>query len=77
MTNKRKHKLERIIRYEYSCFNTMIYPKECSKKLLQQVENLLTFKITCLWYTRSINAGEKYFMQHCNTNYYIYYNNLY
>ena len=25
--NKRKHKLERIIRFEYTLFNTLCYPK--------------------------------------------------
>lgn len=75
MSNKRKHQLERVIRYEYKCFDTLCYPKDNSKKLLQHISKLLEFKIWYFYDIGSISLHEKHFMLLCNNLYYIYYDN--
>lgn len=73
--NKRKHKLERIIRFEYTLFNTFWYPKRKSLIVLRHIENLLYFKIWYLYNIGDITDDEKNFMANCNNVYYIYYFN--
>lgn len=45
MTNKRKHKLERIIRQEYSQFEKMLIGKNNSMRIITQLFNLIKYKI--------------------------------
>lgn len=71
--NKRLHKLERIIRYEYNCFITLCYPKGKALILLQHVSNLLFYKIWYLYDMGNISEDERRFMLRCNNIYYIYY----
>lgn len=73
MTSKRKHQLERVIRYEYKCFDTLCYPKDNAKKLLCHVSKLLQFKVWYLYDRDTISVDERHFMLLCNTLYYIYY----
>lgn len=73
--NKRKHKLERIIRFEYTLFNTLCYPKGKSLIILRHIANLLYFKVCYLYDIGSISDGEKNFMINCNNVYYLYYYN--
>jgi hypothetical protein len=73
--NKRKHKLERIIRFEYTLFNTLCYPKGKSLIILQHIANLLYFKVWYLYDIGNISDGEKNFMINCNNVYYLYYHN--
>lgn len=71
--NKRKHKLERIIRFEYTPFNTFWYPKGKSLIMLQHIANLLYFKVWYLYDIGNISVDEKDFMINCNNAYYVYY----
>lgn len=71
--NKRKHKLERIIRFEYTLFNTFWYPKRKSIIMLRHISNLLFFKVWYLYDIGNISVDEKDFMIKCNNDYYIYY----
>lgn len=73
--NKRKHKLERIIRFEYMLFNTLCYPKEKSLIILRHIANLLYCKVWYLYDVGNISYDEKNFMIKCNNAYYIYYIN--
>lgn len=74
--NKRLHKLERIIRYEFECFTTLRYPKGKALILLQHVSNLLYYKICYLSNIGNITDDERRFMIKCNNLYYIYYNDI-
>lgn len=71
--NKRKHKLERIIQFEYRPFDTFWYPKRKSLKMLQHIANLLYFKVWYLYDIGNISVDEKDFMIKCNNDYYNYY----
>lgn len=71
--NKRLHKLERIIRYEFNCFITLCYPKDKALMLLRHIANLLDCKVWYLYYIGTISLDEMNFMIKCNNSYYIYY----
>lgn len=73
--NKRKHQLERIVRYEYKCFDTIWYPKDTIKRLLRNISKLMEFKIHYLCFRGIISINEEHFMLLCNNLYYIYYVN--
>lgn len=73
MTNKRKHKLERIIRHEYSQFETMLIGKNNSMRIITQIFNLIWYKIEYLYLTKRIDYEEKVFMKQCNMLYMYYY----
>lgn len=73
--NKRKHRLERVVRYEYDCFKTLCYPKDKSLLLLRHISKLLEFKIWYLCARNRISINEQYFMLLCNNLYYDYYDN--
>ena len=73
--NKRKHKLERIIRFEYTPFNTFWYPKRNSLIMLHRISKLLYFKVWYLYDIGNISDDERDFMIKCNNTYYIYYLN--
>lgn len=75
MTNKRKHQLERVVRYEYKCFDSLCYPKDNSKRILRHISKLLEYKICYLSFRNTISINEEYFMNLCNNLYYIYYIN--
>lgn len=71
--NKRLHRLERIIRYEFNCFNTLCYPKDKALMLLRHIANLLERKVRYLYVVGAISLDEMNFMIQCNNRYYIYY----
>lgn len=71
--NKKFHELERIIRTEYKCFNTAIYPKGKCVILLHQITILLNYKIWYLFDIGKISSDEKLFMLNCNKLYFIHY----
>lgn len=73
--NKRKHQLERVVRYEYKCFDTLCYRKDNMKRLLRHISKLLEFKIHYLCFRNIISINEEHFMLLCNNLYYIYYVN--
>lgn len=74
--NKRLHKLERIIRYEFNCFITLCYPKDKTLMLLRHISNLLDCKVWYLYDIGTISVDERDFMIRCNNIYYIYYINI-
>ena len=76
MTNKRKHKLERIIRREYSQFENMLIGKNNSMRIITQLFNLIKYKIEFLYFTKRIDYEEKIFMKKCNLLYMYYYHNM-
>lgn len=76
MTNKRKHKLERLIRHEYSQFEKMLIGKNNSMRIITQLFNLIRYKIEYLYLTKRIDNEEKVFMKQCNIFYVYYYNKM-
>mgnify|MGYP004494144081 CR=1 FL=1 len=76
MTQKRKHKLERIIRKEYSQFETMLIGKNNSMRIITQLFNLIKYKIEYLYFTKRIANEEKVFMKQCNIFYMHYYHKM-
>lgn len=69
MTQKRKHKLERIVRKEYSQFETTSIGKNNSMRIITQLFNLIWYKIEYLYLTKRIDYEEKVFMKACNILY--------
>lgn len=76
MSQKRKHFLERIIRKEYTQFETMIIGKNNSMRIITQLFNLIRYKIEYLYFTKRINYKEKVFMKQCNIFYMYYYHKI-
>lgn len=76
MTNKRKHKLERIIRKEYSQFEKMLIGKNNCMRIITQLFNLIRYKIEYLYLTKRIDNKEKVFMKQCNILYMHYYHKM-
>ena len=76
MTNKRKHKLDRIIRHEYSQFEKMLIGKNNSMRIITQLFNFIRYKIEYLYFANIIDYEEKVFMKQCNINYMYYYHNM-
>lgn len=76
MSQKRKHFLERIIRKEYTQFETMIIGKNNSMRIITQLFNLIRYKIEYLYFTKRINYEEKVFMKQCNILYMHYYHKI-
>ena len=76
MSQKRKHFLERIIRKEYTQFETMIIGKNNSMRIITQLFNLIRYKIEYLYFTKRINYDEKVFMKQCNILYMHYYHKI-
>lgn len=76
MTQKRKHKLERIVRKEYSQFETTSIGKNNSIRIITQIFNLMWYKIEYLYLTKRIDNEEKIFMKQCNIFYMYYYNKM-
>lgn len=76
MSQKRKHFLERIIRKEYTQFETMIIGKNNSMRIIIQLFNLIRYKIEYLYFTKRINYEEKVFMKQCNIFYMHYYHTI-
>lgn len=76
MSQKRKHFLERIIRKEYTQFETMIIGKNNSMRIITQLFNLIRYKIEYLYFTTRINYEEKVFMKQCNIFYMYYYHKI-
>lgn len=76
MTQKRKHFLDRIIRKEYSQFETMLIGKDNSIRIISQLFNLLLSKIEYLYFANIIDYEEKVFMKQCNINYMYYYHKM-
>lgn len=76
MTQKRKHKLERIIRKEYSQFERMLIGKNNSMRIITQLFNLIKYKIEYLYFTKRIDNKEKVFMKQCNIFYMHYYHKM-
>lgn len=76
MTNKRKHSLERIIRKEYSQFETMLIGKDNSIRIISQLFDLLYYKIEYLYFRNKIDLEEKIFMKRCSINYMYYYHKM-
>lgn len=76
MSQKRKHFLERIIRREYTQFETMIIGKNNSMRIITQLFNLIRYKIEYLYFTKTINYAEKVFMKQCNLFYMHYYHKI-
>lgn len=76
MTQKRKHKLERIIRKEYTQFETTSIGKNNSIRIITQIFNLIRYKIEYLYLTKRIVIEEKIFMKQCNLFYMYYYNKM-
>lgn len=76
MTNKRKHKLERIIRREYIQFEKMLIGKNNSMRIITQLFNLIQYKIEFLSFTKRIDHEEKIFMKQCNILYMHYYHQM-
>lgn len=74
--NKRLHKLERIIRYEFNCFITPFYPKDKTLLLLCRISKLLVYKAWYLYDIGSISKDEKDFMIKCIKIYNLYYVNI-
>lgn len=75
MSQKRKHFLERIIRKEYTQFETII-GKNNSMRIITQLFNLIRYKIEYLYFTKRINYEEKVFMKQCNIFYMHYYHKI-
>lgn len=76
MIQKRKHFLERIIRKEYTQFETMIIGKNDSMRIILQLFDLIVYKIDYLYFTKRIDYEEKVFMKKCNINYMYYYHEM-
>lgn len=76
MSQKRKHFLDRIIRKEYTQFETMIIGKNNSMRILTQIFNLIRYKIEYLYFTKRIDYEEKVFMKQCNILYKYYYHKM-
>jgi hypothetical protein len=76
MTNKRKHELERIVRKEYSHFETMLIGKNNSMRIITQLFNLIQYKIEFLYFTKRIDYEEKVFMKQCNLCHMYYYHKM-
>lgn len=76
MTSKRKHKLERIVRKEYSQFETTSIGKNNSMRIITQLFNLIKYKIEFLYLTKRIDYEEKVFMEKCNILYMYYYHTM-
>lgn len=76
MTQKRKHKLERIVRKEYSQFETTSIGKNNSMRIITQLFNLIKYKIEFLYFTKRIDYEEKVFMKQCNLFYMYYYHQM-
>ena len=76
MSQKRKHFLERIIRKEYTQFETMIIGKNNSMRIITQLFNLIRYKIEYLYFAKRIDYDEKVFMKHCNIVYMHYYHTM-
>ena len=76
MSQKRKHFLERLIRKEYTQFETMIIGKNNSMRIITQLFNLIRYKIEYLYFTKRINYEEKVFMKQCNIFYMYYYHKI-
>lgn len=76
MSQKRKHFLERIIRKEYTQFETMIIGKNNSMRIITQLFNLIRYKIEYLYFTKRINYKEKVFMKQCNIFHMYYYHKI-
>ena len=76
MTNKRKHKLERIVRKEYSQFETMLIGNNNCMRIITRLYNLIWYKIEYLYLTKRIDYEEKVFMKQCNIIYMHYYNKM-
>lgn len=76
MSQKRKHFLERIIRKEYTQFETMIIGKNNSMRIITQLFNLIRYKIEYLYFTKRINYEEKVFMKQCNIFHMYYYHKI-
>jgi hypothetical protein len=72
MTQKRKHKLERIVRKEYSQFETTSIGKNNSMRIITQLFNLIWYKIEYLYLIKRIDYKEKVFMKECNILYMYY-----
>lgn len=76
MSQKRKHFLDRIIRKEYTQFETMIIGKNNSMRIIIQLFNLIKYKIEYLYFTKRIDYEEKVFMKQCNIVYLHYYRKM-
>lgn len=76
MTNKRKHQLERIVRVQYSQFETMLIGKINSFRILSQIRYLFSYVIEYLYNIYDISHDEKLFMLKCSTAYQEYYKKL-
>lgn len=76
MTQKRKHKLERIVRKEYRQFETTSIGKYNSMRIITQIFNLIWYKIEYLYLAKRIDNEEKVFMKQCNIVYAYYYNKM-
>lgn len=76
MSQKRKHFLERIIRKEYTQFETMLIGKNNSMRIITQLFNLIKYKIEYLYFTKIIDYEEKVFMKQCNIVYMHYYHKM-
>lgn len=76
MSQKRKHFLERLIRKEYTQFETMIIGKNNSMRIITQLFNLIRYKIEYLYFTKRINYEEKVFMKQCNIFHMYYYHKI-
>lgn len=76
MIQKRKHFLERIIRKEYTQFETMIIGKNDSMRIILQLFNLIHYKIEYLYFANRIDYEEKVFMKQCNIIYMYYYHKM-
>ena len=76
MSQKRKHFLERIIRKEYTQFETMIIGKNNSMRIITQLFNLIRYKIEYLYFANIIDYEEKVFMKQCNIFYMHYYHKI-
>lgn len=76
MSQKRKHFLDRIIRKEYTQFETMIIGKNNSMRIISQLFNLIKYKIEYLYFTKRIDYEEKVFMKQCNIVYMHYYHKM-
>ena len=76
MSQKRKHFLERIIRREYTQFETMKIGKNNSMRIITQLFNLIRYKIEYLYFRKRINYEEKVFMKQCNIFYMHYYHKI-
>lgn len=73
MANKRKHKLDRIIRYEYVRFEVFFLPRNFAIEQLKHINDLLMYKIYYYYDNDVITYNERIFMLKCNNCYYKYY----